>query len=161
MIEVLVFIALLCACIILIKARPAHSSGAAVFDPPRIDTTCLVQKGIAPKVFQRLVSKIQTPEEELKCSDTFINPSLSREFCTRVVDAASSEDVTYFLTDMLDHNCARVKNKHYENKVLVTSKCMIHESTTLTTIRAVLTGLYDLSTKTCTLIDVDFDVCSD
>ena len=135
------------------------------YEPPVLDTTCLKSRGIDPDIFDGLISCIQEKEIGVKdCNAAQVrNDENAREFIDAVIRQANSVPTTkgeYFLAGVLENACARVENEMYSNFTFITSRCLLHEKKAQTTIRVVLTGLYDAATNEAVLLDIEPDVCT-
>lgn len=134
-------------------------------EPPVLDTTCLISRGIDPDIFDGLISCIREAEIGVKdCAAVQIrDDEKSRDFIDAVLHQANSVPTTkgeYFLAGVLENACSRIENEMYSNFTFITSRCLVHEKNTHTTIRVVVTGMYDTVTSEAILLDIETDVCT-
>ena len=134
------------------------------FDPPRFDTICLKSYGIDPDIFDGFLACIESHEIGGRdCSSVHgKNDEIARDFVNNVIRRANATESKreYFLSGLLDNSCARVAHETYANFTFVVAHCLVHEKSSNTTVRVILSGLIDTKTHEEILLDIDTDVCT-
>lgn len=140
------------------------SSSTFESDPPRFDTVCLKSRGIDPDIFDGLLACIESHEiGEKECSNVHgKNDEIAREFVNGIVRKANERESNheYFLSGLLENACAHVENETYANFTYVTAQCLVHEKNSNTTVRVILSGLFNEKTHEDILLDIGTDVCT-
>jgi hypothetical protein len=134
------------------------------FDPPQFDTVCLKSRGIDPDIFDGFLACIESHDIGGRdCSSVQgKNDEIARDFVNSVIRRANKMESKreYFLSGLLDNSCARVAHETYANFTFIMAHCLIHEKNSNTTVRVILSGLFDTKTHEEILLDIDTNVCT-